>query len=182
MKNLITIISLAALSMSAFAQITQTSEQTRTKRSNVSMYFSESNETLALQSEPLAIRSNNWSKKRKSQFQAQSLSVKPSSDGVSVLWLRDGLSTNYTAFSVPLFQVTGLGNRVSIVALGAYDSNFSKTNVWAGTGLSVSLVENSGWSVKAYGGWKGFNLGDNFKAAQGKESFVYGLGFSVPIR
>jgi len=30
---------------------------------------------------------------------------------------------------------------VSIVGLGAYDSNFTRTNIWAGTGVSVSLVE-----------------------------------------
>lgn len=152
MNKLITIISLAALTVGAFAQ----------------------------SGEKLGLRPYNW--KPQAQFQAQSLDVKTSSDGVSVLWLRDGLSTNYTALSVPMLQVTGLGNRVSIVGLGAYDSNFTRTNIWAGTGVSVSLVETSGWSVKAYGGWKGFNLGNNFNAAQGNEAFVYGLGFSIPIR
>ena len=153
MNKLITIISLAALTTAvAFAQ----------------------------SGEKLGLRPYNW--KPKAQFQAQSLDVKTSSDSVSVLWLRDGLSANYTAFAVPVFQVTGLGNRVNIVGLGAFDSNFTRTNIWAGTGVSLSLVETSGWSVKAYGGWKGFNLGNNFNAAQGKESFVYGIGFSVPIR
>jgi len=123
MNKLITIISLAALTVGAFAQ----------------------------SGEKLGLRPYNW--KPQAQFQAQSLDVKTSSDGVSVLWLRDGLSTNYTALAVPMFQVTGLGNRVSIVGLGAYDSNFTRTNIWAGTGVSVSLVETSGWSVKAYGGW-----------------------------
>jgi hypothetical protein len=153
MNKLITIISLAVLTtMGAFAQ----------------------------SSEKLGLRPYTYTPR--AQFQAQSLDVKTSSENVSVLWLRDGLSTNYTALALPVFQVTGLGNRVSIVGLGAYDSNFTRTNVWAGTGVSVSLVETSGWSVKAYGGWKGFNLGNNFNAAQGKESFVYGVGFSVPIR
>jgi hypothetical protein len=169
MNKLITIISLAALTVAAFAQ---SGEKLGLRPYNW--------KPQAQSSEKLGSRLHNL--KSQSQFRAQSLDVKTSSDGVSVLWLRDCLSTNYTAFAVPMFQVTGLGNRVSIVGLGAYDSNFTRTNVWAGTGVSVSLVETSGWSVKAYGGWKGFNLGNNFNAAQGKEAFVYGIGFSVPIR
>jgi hypothetical protein len=81
-----------------------------------------------------------------------------------------------------LFQVTGLGNRFEIVSLGAFDSNFSKTNVWRGTGLSANLINSGGWNVKVYGGFKGFNLGDNFRQAEGKEAFVWGLGVSIPIK
>ena len=135
----------------------------------------------AFAQDTIGIRPMNWKPKAKA-FQAQSLDVKTSAEHVSVLWLRDGLSANYTALAIPMFQVTGLGNRFNIVGLGAFDSNYTRTNVWAGTGVSLSVVETAGWSVRAYGGYKGFNLGNNFSAAQGKEAFVYGLGLSIPIR
>ena len=137
----------------------------------------------AVSTAQIGVRPYNWKPKdKKGQFTAQSLDVKTSAESVSLLWLRDGLATNYTALAVPVFQVTGLGNRVNIVGLGAYDSNYTRTNIWAGTGLSVSVVESAGWSVKGYFGYKGFNLGNNFSAAQGKESFVFGAGITVPIR
>lgn len=130
--------------------------------------------------EKLGIRPMNW--KPAGQFQTRSVAVNTSTDKISVLWLRDGLANNYTAVSYPIFQVTGLGNRVNIVALGAFDSNLNKSNIYTGTGVSVDLVSTGGWNVKMYAGYKGFNLGKNFAAADGKSAWVFGAGISIPIR
>jgi hypothetical protein len=151
MKKLLLTLSLAVLAISAFAQ-----------------------------SEPFGIRPMNWHSKSKT-FNTQSLDTQVSSDRVNLLWLRDGYSNDYTALAVPMFKVTGLGNRVSIVGLGAYDSKFSKTNLYAGTGLQVGLIQRSGWNVNVYGAYKGLNLGDNFRAAEGKGAWVFGVGLSIPI-
>ena len=120
--------------------------------------------------------------KKQAPVKSQSLATSVTGDSLNVLWLKDGLDTNYTALSYPLFNVNGLGNRVQIVALGAFDSNFSKTNMYLGTGISVSVLRNSGWDVKAYAGLKGFNVGQNFSRAEGSEGFVWGLGLTIPVR
>ncbi len=130
----------------------------------------------------VALRPINWEPRPQRGVRQQSFATNVDNRSVSVLWLQDGLSTNYTAVSVPMFQVTGLGNRVEIVGLGAFDSNFTKTNVWAGTGVAVNLLNHEGWNVKVYGGYKGFNVGDNFRRADGREAWVWGLGVSLPIR
>lgn len=132
--------------------------------------------------EPIGIRSVNWSPQKSDGVRSLSLATNVSTSSVGVLWLRDGLSANYTAVSYPLFQISGLGNRVEIVGLGAFDSNFSKTNVWGGTGLSVSVLRSSGFDLKLYGGYKGFNFGDNFRLAEGREAFVWGVGLNIPIK
>ena len=120
--------------------------------------------------------------KKQTPVQAQSFASSVTGDSLNVLWLKDGLDTNYTALSYPLFTVNGLGNRVQIVALGAFDSNFSKTNMYLGTGLSVSVLRNSGWDIKAYAGFKGFNVGQNFSRSEGSEGFVWGLGLTIPVK
>lgn len=129
----------------------------------------------------LGVRSVNYEPEKKS-VSVQSSSTVVTSSSLSVLWLRDGLTNDYTAVAYPIAQVVGLGNRVDIVGLGAYDSSFDKNNVYMGTGLSLAIVESDGWMVKAYGGFKGFKLGGDFRLADGKEGFVWGLGVSVPLR
>jgi hypothetical protein len=126
----------------------------------------------------VGFRSLNW--KPKPQVSTQSVSYSSTLSDVSVLWLRDGLDANYTALSYPLFQVSGLGNRVEFVGLGAMDS--SNNNVWAGTGISFLLLDTAGWKVKAFGGWKGFNLSNNFSVARDNSTWVFGLGISIPIK
>lgn len=120
--------------------------------------------------------------KKQAPVKSQSLATSVTGDSLNVLWLKDGLDTNYTALSYPLFNVNGLGNRVQIVALGAFDSNFSKTNMYLGTGVSVSVLRNSGWDIKAYAGFKGFNVGQNFSRAEGSDGFVWGLGLTIPVK
>ena len=134
----------------------------------------------AANAQSIGLRSMNWTEKP--QVSSKSLDVKNTNNKLSVLWLRDGLSNDYTALSYPLFQVTGLGTKVNIVSLGAYDSRFSKTTLWGGLGLSVQVLESNGWSVSLYGAYKGLNFGNNFRMAEGREGWVYGLGFSVPIK
>ena len=151
MKKLLLTLSLAVLAVVAFAQ-----------------------------SEPFGIRPMNWQPKSKN-FNTQSVDTQVLSDRVSLLWLRDGYSNDYTALAVPMFKVTGLQNRVTIVGLGAYDSKFTKTNIYAGTGLQLGIVRNSGFSLDGYLGYKGFNLGDNFRASDGRSAWVFGIGLSIPI-
>lgn len=129
----------------------------------------------------LGVRSVNYTPEQ-NVVHAQSSSTVVTSSSLSVLWLRDGLTNDYTAVAYPIAQIVGLGNRVDIVGLGAYDSSFDKNNVYVGTGLSLALVETDGWMVKAYAGFKGFKLGGDFRFADGKEGFVWGLGVSVPIK
>jgi hypothetical protein len=150
MKKLLITLSIAFLSVCAFAQ------------------------------DSVGLRPMNY-KEKQNQFKAQSLDTKVSNGQVSVLWLRDGYSNDYTAVAVPMFKVTGLGNRVNLVAVGAYDSKFTKTNLYVGTGVQVNLVRHAGFSLDVYGAYKGFNLGDNFRAADSKGAFVWGIGVSAPI-
>jgi len=128
----------------------------------------------------IAVRPLDW--KPAKGIHAQSVAPVVTDRSVGVLWLQDGLSSNYTALSYPLYQVTGFGNRVEVVGLGAFDSNFTKTNMWTGAGLSMNVVDCDGWRVKVYGGFKGFNIGDGFRRADGKEAFVWGLGLTLPIK
>jgi hypothetical protein len=127
-----------------------------------------------------AIRPYGW--QDRNSVRAQSLDVSTTGANISVLWLRDSLTNDYTAFSYPVFEVQGLGNRVNIVALGAYQMNTVKTNVYAGTGLSLDLVNTDGWKLSGYAGLKGLNLTQNFTAAQGKGMYVFGLSLTVPIK
>jgi len=150
MKKLLITLSIALLSVCAFAQ------------------------------DSVGLRPMNWRPKPK-DFKSQSLDVKTSSESVSLLYLRDGVSNNYTAIAYPMFQITGLNNKVSIVSLGAYDSNLTKTNIYVGTGLGINVVESGQFSLKAYAGWKGFAIGQNFSAAQGKEAWVVGFGLTAKI-
>lgn len=119
---------------------------------------------------------------RQAGVRPQSVAPVVTDRSVGVLWLQDGLSANYTALAYPMFQVTGFGNRVEIVGLGAFDSNFTKTNMWTGAGLSMNVLNHEGWNVKVYGGYKGFNIGDGFKRADGKEAWVWGVGLTLPIK
>ena len=128
----------------------------------------------------LGIRSVNWSPKSK-KFHEQSLAVSQTSNSISALWLRDGLSNDYTALSYPLAQVTGLGARVNIVALGAYQINSPKTNFYTGTGVSVNLFQSQGWKADLYGGLKGFNLTQNATFSSGRNAWVFGVGVTIPI-
>lgn len=112
----------------------------------------------------------------------QSTNFGVGANNLSLLWFRDGLNSDYKAVAMPIFQVIGLDNRVQVVAMGAVDNTVSQNNVYLGTGLSVDLYHDNNFNIKAYGGWKGLNLGSNFSAAQGKEAFVWGFGVSIPVR
>jgi len=127
----------------------------------------------------ITLRPYNWKPKG---VQAQSSDVSVTADKIKVLWLQDGLSNNFTAFTYPLYKVTGLGSRVNVVALGAYQMQTVKTNFYTGTGLSVDLINTGGFTVTGFGGLKGFNVSNGFSMASGKEAFVFGLGISVPVR
>lgn len=127
----------------------------------------------------LTLRPYGWHDSR--QVSAQSLDVTSTSGGASLLWLNDGLNNNFTAFSYPVYQVGGLGNRVNVVALGAYQMGSVKTNIYTGAGLSLNLLNSGGWNLDLYGGLKGLNVTQNFTFAQGRDAFVFGLGLTVPL-
>ena len=128
----------------------------------------------------ITLRPYNW---HPAGVQAQSTDVSVGADGIKVLWLQDGLSNNFTAFAYPLYKVTGLGSRVNIVGLGAYQmNNTTKTNFYTGTGVSVDVLNSGGFTLTGSAGWKGFDLTQNFSAAQGKGAWVLGLGVNVPIK
>lgn len=118
----------------------------------------------------------------KGQVSAQSLDVNVTSTSLNVLYLKDGLNNSYTALAVPMYQVVGLGNRVNICALGAFDSRISTNNVYVGTGISVNLIKQDNWSIDAYGGWKGFNIADRFSTTSGSGGYVGGIGLKIPIK
>jgi len=129
---------------------------------------------------PVGIRPWNW--QPKNQFSTQSLNVTSTTSSLSVLYLNDGLSNNYTALAYPVFQVTGLGNRVGIYAIGAASMNTPTTKIYAGTALGVNLVKSSGWDVTAYGGLKGLDLTDQVSYRTGKGAWVFGVGVSIPVK
>ena len=134
---------------------------------------------LAQVSGKITLRPYNWKPKG---VQAQSADVSVTADKIKVLWLQDGLSNNFTAFTYPLYKISGLGSRVNVVALGAYQMQTEKTNFYTGTGLSFDLLNNGGFTVTGFAGLKGFNVSNGFQMPSGKEAFVFGVGISVPIR
>lgn len=133
----------------------------------------------AFAQDKLGIRPYHWHPKGAS---AQSVDVSVNQESVGVLWLRDGLSANYTAISYPVFQVLGLQNRVNIVALGSFDSNFTHSNMYLGTGVSVDVFKTNGFKVALLGGLKGFNLGHNLEFSKGRSGWVWGLSVTIPVK
>jgi hypothetical protein len=49
-------------------------------------------------------------------------------------------------------------------------------------GLGYNLFNSAnGFRVDVFGGPKGFNVADGFKFQSGKGSWVFGVGFSIPL-
>lgn len=135
----------------------------------------------AQSNDSLGIRPWSWTPKN-SKFTTQSFDYNRTSTSLSFLYLNDGVGNNFTAFAYPLFQVTGLGNKVGIYAVGAADMNHPNTNIYAGTAVGVNLVRSKGFNLDAYVGLKGFDLSNKMTFASGdKGSYVFGLGLTVPI-
>ena len=115
----------------------------------------------------------------------QSLAYSVSGTSLSALWLNDGAGNNFTAVDVPVFSLGGLPIPVDIVAIGAYQipnsTSGTKTNLYAGTGVSVNVLKSKGYSLSVIGGFKGLDLTQNFTAAQGTKSFVFGLSLTIPL-
>jgi hypothetical protein len=165
-KLTLTLIAILSLATGVFAQSNVNTTTTQHKSYKL---FSE-----------LTLRPYGWHDP--STVTAQSLSYSVSGTSVSALWLNDGAGNNFTAVDVPVFSLGGLPLPVDVVAIGAYQINSgNKTNLYAGTGLSVNLLKSKGYSVSGIVGLKGLNLTQNFTAAQGSKSFVFGLSLTVPI-
>jgi len=102
------------------------------------------------------------------------------SDKISILYLRDGLNSDYKAISYKLWTVPGLNDRLAISAIGAIQ-NGGTQNVYTGTGLTYTVYERAGWKFEVIGGLKGFQLNDEFRWQTGRDSVVFGFGLSIPI-
>jgi hypothetical protein len=81
-----------------------------------------------------------------------------------------------------LFQVTGLGARINVVALGAYQLNSAKTNAYAGTGLSYDVFTGGGWKVTVLGGFKGLDFTNLGNTTFSWKSLVFGVGVNIPVK
>ena len=116
------------------------------------------------------------------QVKAQSIDYGVSSNGVSVLYLRDGLNNNFKAFTYDFAPVKLNGTAVpglSFAALGALDN--TSQQVYLGSGLSYKLYSKNGFAVTVLGGYKGFNLSDNLAISFNKENLVVGVGITIPL-
>jgi len=128
--------------------------------------------------EKLGIRPYGWTQPG---FKTESLSVNTSTESVSVLYLRDGQDNSYTAVAYPVFQVTGLQNRVTIVALGSFANNQAKTQVYAGTGIGVQLIKTQSLGLTAYAGLTGLDASNNFSFTSGKQAWIFGAGINLAV-
>ena len=116
------------------------------------------------------------------QVKSQSVDYGVSSNGVSVLYLRDGLNNNYKAFTYDFAPVKLNGKGItglSFAALGALDN--TSQQVYLGTGLSYKLYSKNGFAVTLLGGYKGFNLSDNLAINFDRNNVVVGVGITIPL-
>lgn len=127
----------------------------------------------------IGLRSPGWSPNA-GKPTSQSVTVNASSNSLSVLFLRDGLSNDYAALAYPLAQVTGLPFKVNIVGLGAYNSKVSTSNTYFGTGAEVRLFDAKGYRVSLYGGLKGLNA-RTLNVSTNRGAWVFGAGVTIPI-
>lgn len=115
------------------------------------------------------------------QVSAQSSSFTMSEKGLNFLYLRDGY-TNFTAVSYTVAPISGTNGRLRLQALGAADPNDATNKAYLTLGLGYNLFNAaSGFRLDLFAGPKGFNVADGFKFQSGKNSLVFGVGFSIPL-
>lgn len=149
MKNILTILTILVISVSAMAQ------------------------------SKIGIRPYGW--QEPGTVHAQSLNINTSSDSLSVLYLHDGYNSSYVATAYPVFQVIGLGNRVTIEALGAYQTGTTKTNLYTGAGFGVSVLRTSGFNFKVYAGLRGVDVTALANTTLNWKSTVFGAEIVIPV-
>lgn len=115
------------------------------------------------------------------QVGAQSTTITMTERGFDLLWLNDGYES-LSAISYTIAPIKGTNGRLRLQALGAGNPGNLNEKAYLTLGLGYNLFNSaSGFRVDLFAGPKGFNVADGFKLASGKASFVFGVGFSIPL-
>lgn len=116
------------------------------------------------------------------QVSAQSSSFTLDEKGFNYLYLNDG-QDSLTAISYTIAPIAGTNGRLRLQALGAADPADLRNKAYLTMGLGYNLFNSaSGFRLDLFAGPKGFNAADGFRFQSGKNSFVFGIGFSVPLK
>jgi len=116
------------------------------------------------------------------QVSAQSVSSFMDEKGFNFVYLNDG-NDNLAAVSYTIAPIKGTNGRLRLQALGATDPSDSSKKAYLTMGLAYNLFNSaSGFRLDLLAGPKGFNVADGFKWEGGKNSLVFGVGFSIPLK
>lgn len=116
------------------------------------------------------------------QVSGQSSSFTMDEKGVNFLYLHDG-KNNLTAVSYTLKSIGGTNGRLRLQMLGAADPNDMNNKAYLTMGLGYNVFNAaSGFRLDLFAGPKGFNVADGFKFQSGRNSVVFGFGFSLPLK
>ena len=116
------------------------------------------------------------------QVSAQSSSFTMDEKGINYIYLNDG-HDNLAAISYTLAGIPGTNGRLRLQMLGAADPSDIKNKAYLTMGLGYNLFNSaSGFRLDLFAGPKGFNAADGFRFQSGRNSFVYGVGFSIPLK
>ena len=99
-------------------------------------------------------------------------------DGFSLVYLQDGLGQDHSAISYKLYILPVLDGKLSINAIGSYDTQ--NNNVYMGTALSYQVFDTKGFKLNVLAGWKGFDFSST-SFTGGKGGFVWGVGLTIPL-
>lgn len=110
---------------------------------------------------------------------AQSVSISLKDGAISVTYLHDG----YNGFVGLSGRLTELAPRVYLNAIVVKPTNESDSDeTWLGTVLQWRVLDST-IKIDLMGGLKGFDLSRPFDEQRiGRDSFVFGIGISVPVR
>lgn len=115
------------------------------------------------------------------QVGAQSTTFTMTEKGFDFLWLNDGYES-LGAISYTIAPIKGTNGRLRLQALGAGNPGNLEDKAYLTLGLGYNLFSSAnGFRVDVFGGPKGFNVADGFKFQSGKGSWVFGVGFSIPL-
>lgn len=115
------------------------------------------------------------------QVGAQSTTLTMTEKGFNFLWLNDGYES-LGAISYTVAPIKGTNGRLRLQALGAGNPGNLENKAYLTLGLGYNLFNSAnGFRVDVFGGPKGFNAADSFKFQDGKGSFVFGVGLSIPL-
>lgn len=114
-------------------------------------------------------------------FSTRSTSFFMDEKGFNFTWLNDG-HDNLAAISYTIYPISGTNGRLRIQALGAADPSDMGNKVYLSAGLAYNLFSAaSGFRVDLFAGPKGLNIADGWKWERGRNSFVFGIGLTIPV-